>query len=222
MRGGYQILDIRGLNIQPNDTEVSITDEYVLEQLLKIGDFIDDEAGLIANQLKPINVLLPASSGYANLSLLEAGTLLIDAMVLGGHFVLSVVYGTAQDDYGNWFKFVDSAEYSYTELESGTKLYKHVFQMTDTIAGIGKFTFTMVSTKSDKYIIDNSNVDLQNDFKLFGGFVYTENYNEGRAIKIRNQTDGNYTIDYYDFDQEELVNMTIPYANIEEETVTPL
>lgn len=128
MRGGYQILDLRGLNIQPNDTEVSITDEYVLEQLLKIGDFIDDEAGLIANQLKPINVLLPATSGYANLSLLEAGTLLIDIMVLGGHFVLTVVYGTVQDDYGNWVKYVDSAEYSYTELESGSKLYIHEFK----------------------------------------------------------------------------------------------
>lgn len=182
MRGGYQILDLRGLNIQPNDTEVSITDEYVLEQLLKIGDFIDDEAGLIANQLKPINILLPASSGYANLSLAEAGTLLIDAMVLGGHFVLTVVYGTAQDDYGNWVKYVDSAEYSYTELQSGTKLYKHEIAIKADDGNETTYHLCVINSNSQAY--ERNNIDLIPDLLCMSYIDYNGTVKYGTLVRL--------------------------------------
>ena len=212
MRGGYQILDLRGLNIQPNDTEVSIIDEYVLEQLLKIGDFIDDEAGLIANQLKPINILLPASSGYANLSLAEAGTLLIDAMVLGCHFVLTVVYGTAQDDYGNWVKNVDSAEYSYTELQSVTKLYKHI------IVGANDDEITCVNTISTA--IDDID-QIEEGLFLFGGYVITDLYGSGRIIYLSSSNPSSTEIVYWDIDDDGLKQVSLDFSSITD-TVTEL
>ena len=57
MLGGYQILDLRKIDLTITKTLSNITDAYVLAQLLKLRDFIDkdyDFSKPIENQLKPV------------------------------------------------------------------------------------------------------------------------------------------------------------------------
>lgn len=57
MLGGYQILDLRKIDLTITKTQSNITDAYVLSQLLKLRDFIDkdyDFSKPIENQLKPV------------------------------------------------------------------------------------------------------------------------------------------------------------------------
>lgn len=57
MLGGYQILDLRKIDLTITKTQSNITDAYVLAQLLKLRDFIDkdyDFSKPIENQLKPV------------------------------------------------------------------------------------------------------------------------------------------------------------------------
>ena len=57
MLGGYQILDLRKIDLVISTTQSNITDAYVLSQLLKLRDFIDkdyDFSKPIENQLKPV------------------------------------------------------------------------------------------------------------------------------------------------------------------------
>ena len=57
MLGGYQILDLRKIDLTITKTLSNITDAYVLSQLLKLRDFIDkdyDFSKPIENQLKPV------------------------------------------------------------------------------------------------------------------------------------------------------------------------
>ena len=57
MLGGYQILDLRKIDLTITKTQSTITDAYVLSQLLKLRDFIDkdyDFSKPIENQLKPV------------------------------------------------------------------------------------------------------------------------------------------------------------------------
>ena len=57
MLGGYQILDLRKIDLTITKTQSTITNDYVLAQLLKLRDFIDkdyDFSKPIENQLKPV------------------------------------------------------------------------------------------------------------------------------------------------------------------------
>lgn len=57
MLGGYQILDLRKIDLTITKTQSNITNAYVLSQLLKLRDFIDkdyDFSKPIENQLKPV------------------------------------------------------------------------------------------------------------------------------------------------------------------------
>ena len=57
MIGGYQILDLRGIDLQISGSASNITDPYVLKQLLSLRDHIDkayDFNKLLVNQLKPV------------------------------------------------------------------------------------------------------------------------------------------------------------------------
>lgn len=57
MIGGYQILDLRGLNLQISASASNITDPYVLKQLLSLRDHIDKAYNFnkpLVNQLKPV------------------------------------------------------------------------------------------------------------------------------------------------------------------------
>lgn len=57
MIGGYQILDLRGIDLQISASASNITDPYVLKQLLSLRDHIDkayDFNKPLVNQLKPV------------------------------------------------------------------------------------------------------------------------------------------------------------------------
>ena len=59
MIGGYQILDLRGIDLQISGSASNITDPYVLKQLLQLRDHIDkayDFKKPLVNQLKPVLV----------------------------------------------------------------------------------------------------------------------------------------------------------------------
>lgn len=57
MIGGYQILDLRGIDLQISASASNITDPYVLKQLLQLRDHIDKAYNFnkpLVNQLKPV------------------------------------------------------------------------------------------------------------------------------------------------------------------------
>lgn len=57
MIGGYQILDLRGIDLQISASASNITDPYVLKQLLSLRDHIDKAYNFnkpLVNQLKPV------------------------------------------------------------------------------------------------------------------------------------------------------------------------
>ena len=57
MIGGYQILDLRGIDLQISGSASNITDPYVLKQLLSLRDHIDKAYNFnkpLVNQLKPV------------------------------------------------------------------------------------------------------------------------------------------------------------------------
>lgn len=57
MLGGYQILDLRGIDLEVGTVATDITDANVLNQLLKLRDYIDKAYNFskpLENQLKPV------------------------------------------------------------------------------------------------------------------------------------------------------------------------
>ena len=116
MNGGYQILDLRKIDIQIDDEEVAITDEDVLTQLRNLSEFLDIQTGLLSKQLKPIYILMNNSAGYGEISLVEEGKFLIQADFNNAKLSLLVVIGSDTDDDGNPYFYLDSATYTYNNI----------------------------------------------------------------------------------------------------------
>ncbi len=119
MKGGYQILDLSSITLV-KDTETTITDLNILDQLLGLTDFLNKN-GLIDKQLKPIYVITKDSAGYVSITNNDTRKLLIDGYISGLHIQLNITYTSSLDDYGNTVYAVSSAKYTYVLIDDNIK-----------------------------------------------------------------------------------------------------
>ena len=114
MKGGYQILNLSAITLV-EDTETTITDSNILDQLLGLTDFLSKD-GLVDKQLKPILIVTKDSAGFVSIINPEANKLLIDGYISGKHIQLNIVYTSSLDDYGNTVYAISSAKYLYNAV----------------------------------------------------------------------------------------------------------
>ena len=119
MKGGYQILDLSSITLV-KDTETTITDLNILNQLLGLTDFLNKN-GKIDKQLKPIYIITKDSAGYVSITNNDTNKLLIDGYISGLHIQLNITYTSSLDDYGNTVYAVSSAKYIYVSVDDNIK-----------------------------------------------------------------------------------------------------
>lgn len=128
MLGGYQIIDLSGMNIALSSDVVSITDQKVLRQLLALRDHIEENYNFtkpLNKKLKPVMIRLrDKESGeklegalWGNLSIVDDNlSFNIDAIVTASPLKvlqINVVFEKKQDDDGNDYYDIKSAKYEY-------------------------------------------------------------------------------------------------------------
>lgn len=128
MLGGYQIIDLSGMNIALNGDAVSITDQKVLRQLLALRDHIEENYNFtkpLNKKLKPVMIRLRdkesgeklESALWGNLSIVDDNlSFNIDAIVTASPLKvlqINVVFEKKQDDDGNDYYDIKSAKYEY-------------------------------------------------------------------------------------------------------------
>lgn len=122
MIGGYQILDLRSIDLQKSGSASSITDPYVLKQLLMFRDHIDKAynfAKPLVNQLKPVLVRFRDKKSGEKTEGATFGELSVDGNYytfkvtarISGALVLriSVAFEEITNDYGNKEWVIDTA-----------------------------------------------------------------------------------------------------------------
>ena len=128
MLGGYQIIDLSGMNIALSGDAVSITDQKILRQLLALRDYIEENYNFtkpLNKKLKPVMIRLrDKESGekiegalWGNLSIVDDNlSFNIDAIVTASPLKvlqINVVFEKKQDDDGNDYYDIKSAKYEY-------------------------------------------------------------------------------------------------------------
>ena len=111
MKGGYQILILSAITLVA-DTETTITDLNILNQLLGLTDFLNKD-GLVDKQLKPILLITKDSAGFVSITNPE--------YISGYQIKLNIVYTSSIDDYGNTVYAVSSAKYTYVLVNDNIK-----------------------------------------------------------------------------------------------------
>lgn len=122
MIGGYQILDLRSIDLQKSGSASSITDPYVLKQLLMFRDHIDKAynfAKPLVNQLKPVLVRFRDKKSGEKTEGATFGELSVDGNYytfkvtarISGALVLriNVAFEEITNDYGNKEWVIDTA-----------------------------------------------------------------------------------------------------------------
>ena len=175
MKGGYQIIDLTGLDLTVKDSQTSITDEKILKQLDSIKTYIQSDYDFskpLNNQLKPILLRLrdkkngekQEASVWANLSVKTNNlTFVINGVVDSSNLQsiqIEVVFELKTDEYSNKYYGIKTAKYLLSGgVSGGTKLYLHYVE--GTITNVNK-TYNViayiVSNKKDAFEADDVNV----------------------------------------------------------------
>ena len=128
MLGGYQIINLSGMNIALSGDAVSITDQKVLQQLLALRDHIEENYNFtkpLNKKLKPVMIRLRdkesgekiESALWGNLSIVDDNlSFNIDAIVTANPLKvlqINVVFEKKQDDDGNDYYDIKSAKYEF-------------------------------------------------------------------------------------------------------------
>ena len=122
MIGGYQILDLRGIDLSKGAVASNITDAYVLKQLLQLRDHIDkayDFSKPLTNQLKPVLIRFRDKKSGEKTEGATFGELSVNGNYytfkitarISGALVLTinVAFEEVTNDYGNKEWVIDSA-----------------------------------------------------------------------------------------------------------------
>lgn len=122
MIGGYQIIDLRNVDLEVTESAQSITNAGLLNQLLPLRDFIDKSYNFskpLENQLKPVLIRFRdkksgekiEGSTYGELAVKgNYYTFQITARISGQYtLVIVVAFEEVTDDYGNKSWVIDSA-----------------------------------------------------------------------------------------------------------------
>lgn len=176
MKGGYQILDLTGLDLEIKNEQTSISDPKILKQLDYLKSYIEDGynfAKPLNNQLKPILLRIrdkkngekQESSVWANLSKKTNNlTFVVEAVVDSITFKMiqiEVVFELKQDEVDNYYYGIKTAKYLLTNAINGVSdpsikpIYYHPISIYKTDVGAISFI-----------IIDNSNEEYNTPAKL--------------------------------------------------------
>ena len=122
MIGGYQILDLRGIDLEVGTEAGNITDEYVLKQLLMFRDHIDkayDFTKPLVNQLKPVLIRFRDEKVNEKTEGATFGELSVDGNYytfkvtarISGYLMLTiqVAFEEITNEYGNKEWVIDTA-----------------------------------------------------------------------------------------------------------------
>ena len=122
MIGGYQILDLRGIDLQKASVASNITNAYVLKQLLQLRDHIDkayDFSKPLTNQLKPVLIRFRDKKSGEKTEGATFGELSVNGNYytfkitarISGALVLTinVAFEEITNDYGNKEWVIDTA-----------------------------------------------------------------------------------------------------------------
>ena len=122
MLGGYQILDLRGIDLTIGTSASNITDAKVLSQLRELRNHIQKDynfAKPLNNQLKPVLIRYRDKKNgekhevaiYGNLEVLtNYYTFLINAIGHGEKLSVEVVFEEKTDEYGNKYWDIKTAK----------------------------------------------------------------------------------------------------------------
>ena len=122
MLGGYQILDLRGIDLEKSQSASDITNANVLNQLLKLRDYIDKAYNFskpLENQLKPVLIRFRdkkvnekiEGATFGELSLVDNYYSFKITARLSGVLVLTinVTFEEVENGYGNYEWIIDDA-----------------------------------------------------------------------------------------------------------------
>ena len=122
MLGGYQILDLRGIDLTISESASDITNANVLNQLLKLRDYIDKAYNFskpLENQLKPVLIRFRDKKAnekiegatFGELSLVDNYYSFKITARLSGVLVLTinVTFEEVENGYGNYEWVIDDA-----------------------------------------------------------------------------------------------------------------
>ena len=122
MLGGYQILDLRGIDLQKASVASNISNAYVLKQLLQLRDHIDkayDFSKPLTNQLKPVLIRFRDKKNGEKTEGATFGELSVNGNYytfkitarISGALVLTinVAFEEITNDYGNKEWVIDTA-----------------------------------------------------------------------------------------------------------------
>ena len=122
MLGGYQILDLRGIDLTKGSVASNITNAYVLKQLLQLRDHIDkayDFSKPLTNQLKPVLIRFRDKKSGEKTEGATFGELSVNGNYytfkitarISGALVLTinVAFEEITNDYGNKEWVIDTA-----------------------------------------------------------------------------------------------------------------
>ena len=175
MKGGYQIIDLTGLDLEVKSEQTSISDPKILKQLDGLKSYIEDGYNYskpLNNQLKPILLRFrdkktdekQEASVWANLSKKTNNlTFVIEAVIDSTNLSaiqIEIVFELKQDEADNYYYGIKTAKYLMKsnivdvvndaiedgDIPIGTKLYEH--RITDPH---DSFTLFVISTSSTSY-----------------------------------------------------------------------
>lgn len=220
MIGGYQILDLRSIDLQKSGSASSITDPYVLKQLLMFRDHIDKAYNFskpLVNQLKPVLIRFRDKKSGEKTEGATFGELSVDGNYytfkvtarISGALVLriNVAFEEITNDYGNKEWVIDTAT---IQLKDESKTISGDLELTgDLSVGDDASIVGDASVGGDLTIVGNiigDNTSKQWDGSLVSveGLEYTgvfckavRNFNEIQFImnfRAANTTDSTISI----------------------------
>ena len=204
MIGGYQILDLRSIDLQKSGSASSITDPYVLKQLLMFRDHIDKAYNFskpLVNQLKPVLIRFRDKKSGEKTEGSTFGELSVDGNYytfkvtarISGALVLTIVVAFEEitNDYGNKEWVIDTAT---IQLKDESKTINGNLELTGNETIGGTLGVTGASTLS-------GNVSV-------GGKLTVTGAVEGSSVDMSGKIEGAEIVEKMSGYSAQLVNST--------------
>lgn len=202
---GFILIDLTSLPLELGEESIEIEDETILKQLLELSDI----ALHSERQLKPVYIRTLDKNGIEIATLTQlgrnAGTLAILGDINFNRLVILVSYDVDEETSE---VSIDSATLLYSEVKSGTKLYRHHYK------GDGE-NYEIVFYSNVNRKIENS--DFETDDNLF---ILKKVYNDDAGLTIVGgvMDMNNSVITCKGFDDSGLTNITFTTGLSEFET----
>ena len=161
MKGGYQIIDIRKLNLTLSNVTHSITDAEILEQLRSLRAYIQkghDFTKPLDNALKCIQIRYRDQKNGEKLEAcqwanIESSNNSLTYEIKTKNLMIEVVFEEKTDEYENKYYDIKTAKYLYNlnEIVEGNLDIAHDLTVGGDIEGEGKITANEIVEKMSGY-----------------------------------------------------------------------